>query len=1126
MRRLAFGSAIAIGLAGFGLVAAILALLHGWQRPWLTEQIEARLARTLGQPVSIGAIDGPLHRSFRLSDIRFGGPDGALHVVVDGVEVEIADLWDASARAVLLDRVRIARAQVRMRRDADGRWPWQGGAADDPESGPLSLRLRIARLEIDESGVELVWTDRSTAGVRRRPVAEAANGSGRDAAGGPERRAVVELGAVSTGIDLVSGLEIEDARLDYVLAGPREPVTPWLRGRVLGAYQQAQWQLREMSAEGAGLWLEASGEGDHERLHGLTLEAEVVSLLQLAEQLPLDAPPLDGRLALGASLVGPIAAPRGSAAIALDALRSEGRPLGSVSFEAKRETDDRIEVGRLSLANAFAEAALAEPATLRFDRDRIALANFALHNRRGPGTLAVAFEVPRAALAAGTFARDPATRGTLASEAWPIAVLTPVLVPFGLDASGRLDADLAIAGSAEGLRAEGDVQLTGVDLAAADWSARTTSLDLRVDGPLARPLLAIEGEVGQLEVREVSLGALALDLTLDGFERVEIDRFETRGGVLPLRVQPGARVYAKRGHLRLENWTIVGEGSSMIARGTLSAAGARDFQLELSPLELEPVVRVFEALANEEIGLALSGRLAGHIALDGRWSRPTVSGALEVAGVGIDELVFDRIDLALSTHEDRVRLETEWLRGAEPALSLDLFLPAARLTTSPAELLQDPRFQAQAYTRDFELAALASFLPKSIRSLGGVLNAQIELTGRAQRPAISGRATLERGALDLAAIPTRALEPIRAELSFEAERLELVDLAIGEPGSGLTAQGYAQLDGTTPSAVDARIEFDSFALDAPGLVRGRLDGPLRLSGTPQALDLSGRIDLANLRIEVPEPDSAALKDIRVITTGEDADATSIRERDTAASLLDRFAVDVVVRLAGNAWARGRGVDVELEGAIEADKQRGAPLALAGEIATVRGDYEIYGRRFRIERGIATLDGAAEPDPILDIRARHRVRDVEIYALIAGRLSEPTLRFESNPELSETDIASYLVLGRPAAAASDEDQRTLDTLAAQIAAGAALREFERFFGGRLPVDQLDLRVEDNGGRSEVHAGVGKYVGDRLFLYYERGFGENPVDELRAEYELTPNWSVESSVTGEGETGGDLVFEIEF
>jgi translocation and assembly module TamB len=147
-------------------------------------------------------------------------------------------------------------------------------------------------------------------------------------------------------------------------------------------------------------------------------------------------------------------------------------------------------------------------------------------------------------------------------------------------------------------------------------------------------------------------------------------------------------------------------------------------------------------------------------------------------------------------------------------------------------------------------------------------------------------------------------------------------------------------------------------------------------------------------------------------------------------------------------------------------------------------------------------------------------------MIEGRLSEPRLRFESDPELDETDIASYLLLGRPASASAGEDQMALEAVAAQVAVGAAIREFEKMFGGVLPVDLIDIRMDNEGDERELRAGVGKYVGDRLFIHYERGFGDEPDDELKAEYELTPMWSIESTDSSNGDTAGDIVFEIEY
>ncbi|NNL85525.1 MAG: translocation/assembly module TamB [Myxococcales bacterium] len=359
-----------------------------------------------------------------------------------------------------------------------------------------------------------------------------------------------------------------------------------------------------------------------------------------------------------------------------------------------------------------------------------------------------------------------------------------------------------------------------------------------------------------------------------------------------------------------------------------------------------------------------------------------------------------------------------------------------------------------------------------------------------------------------------------------ASGIVIEQLAVGPADARVEGRVGLGWPGTDTDDLSGELRFSGYTLRWPGVAKGKLEGALGLSGSFRAPSVAGNLVLSEVSIQLPESGAAELKEIRVRTGGGDDEALSLREEESA-SPLDPVALDLNVELKSNSWVRGRGVEAEIKGVVDVAKRPGGALTYSGLLQTVRGTYEIYGRRFQIQKARARLDGGSELDPILDVSALHRVRAVRITALLQGRLSEPRLRFESDPELSETDIASYLILGRPASEAGARDQATLQSAAAQIGAGLAGNELERVLGRRLPIDLIDVRFEEGEeSDKELAVGVGKYVGERTFLRYDRRFGREPVDEIHAEYRLTPRWSVESSAASDGEAGADILFHLEY
>ena len=376
------------------------------------------------------------------------------------------------------------------------------------------------------------------------------------------------------------------------------------------------------------------------------------------------------------------------------------------------------------------------------------------------------------------------------------------------------------------------------------------------------------------------------------------------------------------------------------------------------------------------------------------------------------------------------------------------------------------------------------------------------------------------------ALPRQRVGPISAVGRLSTGTIEIDRVAIGPPEAQILANGRVEELGSGDERLSGELRFAAYPFKVTGLAKARLDGGLQLGGRVSAPTVGGKLVLSEVDLWLPESSAPELKEILVYAEGNQGDGLSIEEGEPETGLADRIAADVSVELKRGSWARGRGVEAELSGDLRLQKPAGGRESYSGSIRTVRGTYEVYGRRFQIERGLATLDGSARIDPVLDIVGKYRIRNVEIDARIGGRLSDPSLVFESNPELSQTDIASYLLLGRPAATASGDDAVAVQVTAARLATGLVSSELDRLLAPILPVDVIDVRLDSSDEEDAFALGVGKYIGERLFIRYDRRFGREVVDEFRAEYELTPRISVESSAATNGEAGGDVIFNLEY
>src|SRR5260221_12205075 len=103
------------------------------------------------------------------------------------------------------------------------------------------------------------------------------------------------------------------------------------------------------------------------------------------------------------------------------------------------------------------------------------------------------------------------------------------------------------------------------------------------------------------------------------------------------------------------------------------------------------------------------------------------------------------------------------------------------------------------------------------------------------------------------------------------------------------------------------------------------------------------------------------------------------------------------------------------------KKREQPLALAGEIDTVRGWYAFQGRTFTIEDGGVFFTGQ-DFDPRLELSAKRTAGDYTGHVKIGGSLSPPPLTLESEPALPQAALPPLPLLRQPAGAAHKRARR--------------------------------------------------------------------------------------------------------
>jgi translocation and assembly module TamB len=157
-------------------------------------------------------------------------------------------------------------------------------------------------------------------------------------------------------------------------------------------------------------------------------------------------------------------------------------------------------------------------------------------------------------------------------------------------------------------------------------------------------------------------------------------------------------------------------------------------------------------------------------------------------------------------------------------------------------------------------------------------------------------------------------------------------------------------------------------------------------------------------------------------------------------------------------------------------------ALNGTVNAVDGTFANYGQKLEISRGVIVFNGAPS-DMRLDIEATRPNLDVRVGVAVTGPLQNLRVRLFSEPEMSNNEKLSWLLLGR----ASDGLGKT-DTALVQRAAFALLAGDGDGGPGaitkRFGIDDVGLRQTDGVDTRETVVSVGKQLSKRVYIAYEQ------------------------------------------
>ncbi|MDM0020566.1 translocation/assembly module TamB domain-containing protein [Variovorax saccharolyticus] len=372
----------------------------------------------------------------------------------------------------------------------------------------------------------------------------------------------------------------------------------------------------------------------------------------------------------------------------------------------------------------------------------------------------------------------------------------------------------------------------------------------------------------------------------------------------------------------------------------------------------------------------------------------------------------------------------------------------------------------------------------------------------------------------------------------------------GQSGNLSTAASEAARDGGTLSA-KGELAWGAAPADGAGSgirmslqaqlrslrVLVRADRQVTLSGDLQARLAGGQLtvrgDIKTDRAVIILPDQTAPSlgsDVVIRSAARDREAAEEAKRLEAADKNEMARAqtakppDIAVSfdLGSDFAVQGRGITTRLAGKLDIrSTSLSAPPRITGEIRTVAGQYRAYGQALNIETGVARFNGPFD-NPQLDILAIRPNISQRAGVAITGTAQSPRVRLYSEPQLSDQETLSWLVLGRASATSGGE------SVLIQQAALALLGGLGGNTGGglasRFGLDEIGFKGPGSGGDvRESTVTVGKRVARDFYITYERSLG-GTLGTFFIFYDLTRRLTLRAQAGQQSAV--DLIYTVQF
>ncbi len=530
-------------------------------------------------------------------------------------------------------------------------------------------------------------------------------------------------------------------------------------------------------------------------------------------------------------------------------------------------------------------------------------------------------------------------------------------------------------------------------------------------------------------------------------------------------------------------------------------------------------LRHFPARLLSMQGPPLQGKIDGQVSIGGEPGAPLLQGKVDWSPGQVGEFAFQSLQTTFDYRAGLLNLNGSLEEKTEGARLVWNGQIPLRLSLSPRHCSWGEQNLSLTVKGEKTNLAMLTAFSHQVQAAEGSLDIMAQVQGNPRHPQVSGQVRWGKGSIKLrfAGLPYRLL-PGAAQL--QGSKITIPEVLL-QSGGTLRLSGDLTLQGFTPGHLEMRAQLVNFlALRREGS-QAEANGALILSGPFNNTRLTGQILVPAATFATSFFQTGPNPDIRLV---QPSPAEPAAPATGTLAFWRNMQVDFTLQSAGEVWVKNKDIQVDLAGSLRVSKAPGQErLAVAGVMRAEKGTIDIQGHAFKVAEGTVTLSGKPGVPGTLAGRATSEIDEVTLMLDISGPANKPSLQFSSNPALPPTDVLSYLVYGRPAAALSREEYNTVGQQALGVLGGVTTKKLKEIFGENAPlVCDLSMRC------GEQTVGVSKPLTKQLSVTFEHK--TNPLyrdntEQMRLEYKVNKYLGADSTM-GTRNTGGDVLFNYDF